>query len=141
MPANTPVFAWPYPLGTDLLADGDDAIRNLATAIENTFKQATWTNLTLINSWVTAGGMTPGYTKIGAVVYLRGSITGGTGGTQPFSLPAGYRPSQSGYWNCSMDGSRVAALSITAAGGTIMYPVGTPFSQISLDQVVFPAGN
>ena len=34
MPANTPLFAFPYPLGTDRVADGDDAIHALALAVE-----------------------------------------------------------------------------------------------------------
>lgn len=33
MPANT-AKGFPYPLGTDRLADGDDAIHNLATAVD-----------------------------------------------------------------------------------------------------------
>lgn len=33
MPANTPK-GYPYPLGTDRLADGDDAIHALATAVD-----------------------------------------------------------------------------------------------------------
>lgn len=33
MPATTP-GGLPYPLGTDLVVDGDDAIRNLATAVD-----------------------------------------------------------------------------------------------------------
>lgn len=33
MPANTPL-GYPYPLGTDRLMDGDDAIHNLASAVE-----------------------------------------------------------------------------------------------------------
>src|SRR4029077_470139 len=33
MPANTPK-GFPYPLGTDRLMDGDDAIHNLATAVD-----------------------------------------------------------------------------------------------------------
>jgi hypothetical protein len=32
-PSNTP-HGYPYPLGSDRLADGDDAMRNLATAID-----------------------------------------------------------------------------------------------------------
>lgn len=34
MPSQTPVFALPYPLGTDPVADGDDAIKALAERIE-----------------------------------------------------------------------------------------------------------
>lgn len=36
MTANTPTYGWPYPVGTDRVRDGDDAIGQLATAIENT---------------------------------------------------------------------------------------------------------
>jgi hypothetical protein len=35
MPANTPKLAIPYPLGTDLLADGDNAIQASAERVEN----------------------------------------------------------------------------------------------------------
>jgi hypothetical protein len=34
MPANTPRLALPYPLGTDPVSDGDDAIKNLAQALD-----------------------------------------------------------------------------------------------------------
>ena len=34
MPANTPKYAFPYPLGTDLIADGDDSIKALAERVE-----------------------------------------------------------------------------------------------------------
>lgn len=34
MPANTPDKAFPYPLGSDRLMDGDDAIKALATAVD-----------------------------------------------------------------------------------------------------------
>jgi hypothetical protein len=38
VPGNTPFYAFPYPLGTDLIADGDDVIHSLATAVENAMK-------------------------------------------------------------------------------------------------------
>ena len=34
MPSATPVFAFPYPLGTDRVMDGDDAIAALANKVE-----------------------------------------------------------------------------------------------------------
>ena len=40
MPANTPK-GYPYPLGTDRVMDGDDAIHNLATAVETKLGVAT----------------------------------------------------------------------------------------------------
>jgi len=42
MPSTTPVSKLPYPLGTDLLADGDNAIANLATALDG----SAWAALT-----------------------------------------------------------------------------------------------
>lgn len=35
MPDTTPLLGLPYPIGTDLLMDGDEAIRDLALAIES----------------------------------------------------------------------------------------------------------
>ena len=34
MPASTPTYAIPYPLGTDRVMDGDDAIKSLAERVE-----------------------------------------------------------------------------------------------------------
>ena len=39
------------------------------------------------------GGDSPAYRKLNGVVYLRGRVSSGTGGTSAFTLPAGYRPS------------------------------------------------
>lgn len=75
-----------------------------------------WINLALLNSWVTSGGLTPGYRKLNGVVYLRGRISGGSG--TPFTLPAGYRPGQDTRVNLA-DGSTGIANSacvITTAG-------------------------
>jgi hypothetical protein len=38
MAGTTPTYSWPYPTGTDRVADGDNAIQALAVAIENSFK-------------------------------------------------------------------------------------------------------
>lgn len=50
MPATTPTYKLPYPLGTDRVADGDDAIRKLAQTVEYAFQSGT------INVNVTSGG-------------------------------------------------------------------------------------
>ena len=36
MPGSTPIYGFPYPLGTDPVRDGDNVIQNLATDVENT---------------------------------------------------------------------------------------------------------
>lgn len=52
-----------------------------------------WKNASLENNWTSISGRTMKYRKIGNVVYVQGTITGGTysAGTRLFSLPEGYR--------------------------------------------------
>lgn len=52
-----------------------------------------WQTATLENNWVSVSGRTMKYRKIGHVVYVQGSITGGTydAETTLFTLPEGYR--------------------------------------------------
>jgi hypothetical protein len=76
-----------------------------------TTDQEAWTNLTLVNSWVSYGGVyaTPGYRKNNfGEVELRGMIKSGvtTSGTVIATLPVGYRPSfDSAYPVISNNGS------------------------------------
>jgi hypothetical protein len=55
----------------------------------------TFTAPTLLNSWANYGSgyAAAGYVLHNGVVYLRGSIAGGTVNTTLFTLPVGYRPS------------------------------------------------
>jgi GH25 family lysozyme M1 (1,4-beta-N-acetylmuramidase) len=54
----------------------------------------TWNDLSLQNGWVNFGGTDPTakYTKIGNVVYLKGTIKNGTLGSLIATLPSGFRP-------------------------------------------------
>lgn len=104
MPANTPKLALPYPLGTDLLADGDNAIQNLALALEallngdtNPYPVATWLALSYDSSTTVAGNIY--YTRRAGWVAVELAIAvgaGGAAGGAPLSLPipVGYRPSR-----------------------------------------------
>ena len=47
-----------------------------------------WTTPTLVNSWTASTPVS--YRKIGSVVYLRGSLTGGVSNQTAFTLPSGY---------------------------------------------------
>lgn len=40
MPDLTPIYGLPYPVGTDLIMDGDDAIRALAERLEEVLDAA-----------------------------------------------------------------------------------------------------
>ena len=55
-----------------------------------------WTNLTLVNSWVSYGSpySTPGYRVSADVVHLRGIVKSGTWGAVMFTLPSGARPTE-----------------------------------------------
>lgn len=56
---------------------------------------ANWTAPTFQNSWTDFGGAdAPGsYRLVGGLVYIRGTIKGGTMAAASFTLPTGYRPS------------------------------------------------
>lgn len=81
----------PYPVGTDRVADGDDAIRALAEALD-----PAWVVLGL-NATFSArpGSLVPAYRVIAGVVYLRGQIQKTTNlatGDAPLTFPIPARP-------------------------------------------------
>ena len=54
-----------------------------------------WITPALGNSWVASGGFTaPQYRKVGNTVRMIGVTDSGAANSSPFTLPAGYRPSQ-----------------------------------------------
>jgi len=58
MPGSTPKFAFPYPLGTDLIADGDDTIKALAEKVDTVLGTPT-------NASSTKPHSTPGFKPVG----------------------------------------------------------------------------
>lgn len=89
MPATTPTNKLPYPIGTDLLADGDNAIQALATALDGT----PWAAVSLFaNGWTNyGGGYQPArYRKQNGELWLQGVVKPGGIGTNAFTLPAGF---------------------------------------------------
>jgi type II secretory pathway pseudopilin PulG len=91
-------------IGIDVSTSFGIVAKNMATndflgtnAVFYPSSYASWTNLTLQNSWTTYGGIfaTPQYTTgTDGVVVLKGLIKGGTAtfGTVIANLPPGYRP-------------------------------------------------
>jgi hypothetical protein len=62
-----------------------------------------WVNLSLATGWTAYGGgfLTPGYRKIGDLVYLRGLLNAGVGVTTLMAtLPAGFRPTATVLTSC-----------------------------------------
>lgn len=70
-----------------------DEVNRLTTDLAST-KPTVWTAVTFTNGWANFGGgyQTAQYRKIGDMVYVRGTISGGAVATSPFTLPAGFRP-------------------------------------------------
>lgn len=87
----------------------------------NTFPATSaWTNLPLVNSWVSDGGRTAQYCRdMTGRVQLRGRIKGnGSNGTLTIAtLPAGFRPSQAMEWTMrSTAGIIVCAIEVATTG-------------------------
>lgn len=116
MPASTPKYAFPYPLGTDFIADGDDAIKALAERVEAVLGPA-WIPLPFGAGWSSLGGayQSADYCKVAGFLYVRGNVQATAGATNTVcTLPTGYRPPGAQlvsvvYWN----GSGVASSQFT----------------------------
>ena len=126
--------------GTNVYAAGPEVVPTTGAIGSSAFGAPAWTNLSLSNSWVTFGGSypTPGYTKIGGIVYLRGLIKDGTAtdGTVMFNLPAGYRPGAQILKICLSNGA-VARMLITTGGDVQIH--GGSNAYVSLFDTIVPA--
>lgn len=67
------------------------------------------------NSW-TSSGTPPRYIMMGGVVYLGGAMIAGTAGAAAFTLPVGYRPSQSILTLVSIGNATANLISVSTAG-------------------------
>ena len=100
MAGTTAKLAFPYPTGTDRVADGDNAIQALAQKIEDLLASTAWTNMTLENAWTNVDASLYGaaaYRKVGDIVECRGLVGSATTTGTLFTLPAGFRPLKT-YW-------------------------------------------
>jgi hypothetical protein len=119
MPSSTPKLAIPYPIGTDLLADGDNAIQALAERVE-ALLSPTWTALPFGSGWSTLGGQQAcEYTKIFGWLYFRGHANSSSTGANICTLPVGFRVAANQYfsvtyWNGS--GLVTGQLALNTAG-------------------------
>ena len=98
---------------------------------------ASWTNATLTNSWVTFGGSypTPSYRKDGAgVVHLRGVVKNGTVTASAFTLPSGYRPAAKASY-APLNANAGAQVDVNT-DGTVVVGAGSN-SYVGLDGITF----
>lgn len=93
MPSAT-ASGFPYPVGSDEMADTDLYIKALADFLETYIGRTAWTAVTFQNSWVNSGGgpQDVQYRRVGDDVQARGHMKSGTTGATAFTFPTGFRP-------------------------------------------------
>lgn len=109
MPGST-TNGLPYPLGTDRLMDGDDAIKALAQALD-----PAWTPVAFRAGYITKpSNYACAWRLVAGVLYFKGQFQKGTGnftGSEVFAdLPAGARPA----FTVSMAAASALATGVTA---------------------------
>lgn len=99
-----------------------------------------WTNLTLVNSWVSYGFpySTAGYRVSADVVHLRGMVKSGTWDAVMFTLPVGARPTESRLLPTVSIG--VLSALVVASNGEVKVASGAGGSNayVSLDGLTIP---
>lgn len=86
-----------------------------------------WTEPALLNGWsiyAPTSHEIPGFTRIGARVFVRGMVSGGTSGSPVFRLPAGFRPPRIQVRSSISDPNVFARLDVEADGDVIVYLLG-----------------
>jgi hypothetical protein len=141
LPASSLLLGYALvPTSATNLTSGD--ILNVATIAASQFTQTDTGWLTsggLINSWANAGGgQSPwGYRRIGNQVRLRGSIIGGSSGSQFATLPSGFLPPYSTLYSASTNNALTAAAGVVEGSGQILiYFSGSP-SYLAIDGTTF----
>lgn len=126
----------PYPVGTDRVMDGDDAIKALAEALD-----PPWTALTMQSGFSAQAG-TPGFRVIAGTCYLRGHVQRTTGnlaaGDIPCNVPAAGRPIASSVsMPAAIAGTGTGRVDVSTAGVLSVQVGGTTPSWLSLDGVSY----
>ena len=111
--------------------DAQGNVVSSGTVTSDNINDSGWINITGFSNGFTASSPTPAYRLINNVVYLRGSITGGTASGVAFTLPSGFRPGI-----LTRLSTPFTYVDITSAGAV------TPYASTvtSLDNVIFPIG-
>lgn len=128
MPAINPVKVGDY---CAVLVAGGDRI------ILGSVGVTSWTQPTLLNSWVDFGGAyaLAAYRKVGDVVELRGLIKSGSTNAAAFTLPTGFRPpAELIYAVATSTGPANIAVQ---ADGDVFIPTGVSTTYVSLAGISF----
>jgi hypothetical protein len=110
----------PYPSPTDPIAQGADAIRALAEAIDA--NDHPWTNVTLGSGWTTGSGSAVAQVmRDGNIVFFKGILQGGTAGSTAGTVPDWARPVRSTTVPIAGQSGATGTFSVTTAG-VITFP-------------------
>jgi hypothetical protein len=111
-----------------------ESFRNIGTAGNPAFQNA-WTNFG-------GGRATAGFFKDQQnIVYLKGSITGGSNGTTAFTLPAGYRPAATLLLPVASGSGLIVTATLDSSGGLSPFCSGGCSGSIGLDGLSFRVGS
>lgn len=100
------------------------------TRLNTVSAEEQWIPVTFSGGWVNVGGafQTAQYRRIGNRVFLRGSISSGTGAA--FTLPAGFRPLASNVFPVINGSAGIMQVTITSAG--VVTPSATATTNLGL---------
>jgi hypothetical protein len=95
------------------------------------------TTLAVANARATAGF----FKTSKNIVYLKGSITGGSGGTVAFTLPVGYRPASTLLLPAASGSNLIVVITINSSGQLSGYCNATCTGSIGIDGLSFRVGS
>lgn len=118
---------------TDILRTLDDLNLTIAKVINTNAAEGTWTEPSLVNSWVnyTGGWPNAAYMSAGdGFVIIRGLIKSGTLNAAAFTLPVGFRPTVHQMFATASNAGH-AELRVYADGTVVPYAGGTGYFSLN----------
>jgi hypothetical protein len=118
----------------ELLPDDATTLEALKEALEELTKDSGWIEPALVGGWEANAPIA--YRKQANVVRLKGRAKTGASGTEVFTLPAGFRPTQALLYPAGGGGPSLAAATIATSGVVTLYdPTST--ADVGLDGISF----
>lgn len=145
MPANTPKYALPYPLGTDLIANGDDMIKALAERVEAVLGPTSAAVAYSANAIDAYEGSR--FYKSGGLVILKVGVRLNAAfgaGAAFLTAPAGFRPAVNAravVWDVTAGTWAVGSfvpLTVEAVGGLTYFDAAVATAHSLVGTVVYP---
>ena len=124
-------------LGEVLGLSNKSQLASIATNVMSkaNIAQEAWITPTLINGWVSTIPVRYFKDTIG-FIHLSGAVNGGSSGTTIFTLPSGYRPTQTTS-TLAFDGESLSMLALTIYSNGAVVLWGGHSSYVILDLAIF----